>query len=196
MYYHCMVGSSQLRRTMALSFNNCITLNHQWPRQGSKREPVAPRLVMWTECSYCFKPKPIPVEGEVRQRSRTELAHSQRIRERNTLDTRNKWGTENRARKRKAEQFMEENKGGLGTWTVKYHGSHGYDTHISREIDTLNSPYTEHQRNVARQTLSTKVICNTLHHWCALNMSTMTCHVCLVQKLAGLHIETKNTNNG
>jgi hypothetical protein len=96
---------------MALSFNDCITLNHQWPRQG--RDPVAPSLVMWTECKTCFKPRPIPVEGEVRQRSRTELAHSQRIRERSTLNTRNKWVAENRARKHKAEQFIEENKGGL-----------------------------------------------------------------------------------
>lgn len=97
---------------MALSLMDCVELNHQWPTKG--REPVAPSLVMWTECSYCFKPKPLAVEGKVRQRSKTELAHSQRIRDRSTLDTRNRWVVENKARRRKAEQFIEENKGGLG----------------------------------------------------------------------------------
>jgi len=83
--------------------------NHQWPRQG--REPVAPSLVMWTECKHCFKPKPVPVEGKVRQRSRTELAHTQRVKE---SKAQNKWLTENRARKHRADQFIEENKRGLG----------------------------------------------------------------------------------
>ena len=70
---------------------------------------------MWTECSYCFKPKPLAVEGEVRQRSEAERQHTARLKSSKAALATRLWATENKKRRENAERFIEENKGGLGT---------------------------------------------------------------------------------
>ena len=98
---------------MTISIQDCLMTNHQWPKHGSKQEPVGTDRIAWVECKLCGKPKPIITKRTRQPRSEAERQHTARLKSSRAALATRLWATENKKRRENAERFIEENVGGL-----------------------------------------------------------------------------------
>lgn len=99
------------------NYNNymqdCLMTNHQWPTSGSKREPIGTDRIKWVECKLCGKPKPTLTKLTRQPLSKLEQRHTERLKSNKAHLTIKLWAAKNKERRDKAEQFIQENAGGL-----------------------------------------------------------------------------------